>query len=129
MGVKNIRVVVDDFDGKELPEETVPIRVRVGRLAWNLYLSEANERKLQGALAPFVKDAETANLSDPAPRLRHSGGKTLAQQKDAKDAQRAEIEAFAKSNKLSLPGIRGRIRADLLEAYYKSNPKAERLFG
>jgi hypothetical protein len=126
MARKTIQIVTDDYSGEQLDAETAPIRVRVGRLAWNLYLSEDNERKLQDALAPFVKDAETANISDPSPRRGMS--KSAAGSAEQRKRQRAAIQAFAKSKKLKVPGDRGRIDASVAEAFYSSNPGEPPLF-
>lgn len=51
-------VLVDDLDGKELPEDTAPINLSYGNKRYALYLSDENHGKLLEALKPFIDDAE-----------------------------------------------------------------------
>lgn len=87
MPKKTITSLFDDLDGKELPEDTAPITLSMGRTTYNLYLSETNHGKLLKALDPFIKDAETVS-TNAAPR------KTAAASGADKEEQKA-IRAWA----------------------------------
>ena len=50
--------ITDDYDGKELPEDTPPLHLTIGRNGYVVYLSDENHGKLLAALEPFIKDAE-----------------------------------------------------------------------
>jgi Lsr2 len=126
MAIKTIHVIVDDYDGKELAEETKPIHVQVGRLAWDLYLSDANERKLQDALAPFVNGAVEATGRQTRGTRRTTVRK--ASTAEARRAQRAALQKWAKSKRLKVPGDRGRVDSNVAEAFYAAHPEETRHF-
>lgn len=68
-------VLVDDYDGAELPEDTAPVHLSFGRTAYSLYLSEDNYGKLLEVLNPFIEGAETtgSTASTSAPKKASSG--------------------------------------------------------
>ena len=51
-------VLVDDLDGTELPDDTRPINLTLGRSSYSLYLSDDNHAKLLEAVGPFIENAE-----------------------------------------------------------------------
>lgn len=117
-------VLVDDLDGKELPDDTDPIRLSLGRTTYNLYLSETNHGKLLKALEPYIEGAETTDTrTAPTPRASSSTAKhdkerlkairewAIEQKVEYKDAQ---------GNTKTL-GERGRIPTEIVEAYEKAH--------
>ena len=56
-------VLVDDFDGKELSDDTQPVNLSLGRTTYRLYLSEKNYGKLLDAVNPFIENAETVQAA------------------------------------------------------------------
>jgi hypothetical protein len=112
-------VLLDDFDGKELPDETSPVRLSLGRTTYNLYLSEKNHGKLLETLEPFVKDAETQKSSVT---LTPSSGKPSAADKE--DQKNARAWAIASGFKYTNAageektlGDRGRIPDAVMEGW------------
>jgi hypothetical protein len=103
-------VLVDDYTGKELPENTTALRLSLGRKAWNLYLGDKSLEALYGALEPFTKDAESA-----------TGAVAQGSQKADKERTRA-IREWAQANNVKQPngkplGDRGRIPQEVVDAY------------
>jgi len=56
----------DDFDGKELPAGTEPLRLSLRDTTYQLHLSEENHGKLREALEPFTANAK---IEDPTRRM------------------------------------------------------------
>lgn len=117
-------VLLDDFDGKELPDETEPVNLSMGRTTYMLYLSETNHGKLLKALDPFIKDAETtATRTAPAPA---KAGKAAS----AHDKERMKaIREWAREQGIKYKnaqgeettlGERGRIPQEIIDAYDKA---------
>jgi hypothetical protein len=111
-------VLLDDYDGKELPEDTSPVTLSLGRTTYNLFLSEANHGKLLEALEPFIKDAEKAGTQN-----------RTAPSSSAKSADKDKLKAVrewaqstgykytnAKGEETTL-GDRGRIPQEVVDAY------------
>lgn len=73
-------VLVDDLTGDQLPEDTEPVNLSLGRTTYTLYLSEDSHGKLLEALEPFISDADTAEVapsrSTGAPRASKSAAAT-----------------------------------------------------
>ena len=113
-------VLVDDYDGKELPDDTSPVRLSLGRTTYDLYLSEDNHGRLLEALNPFIEGAETS--SSTAARVQRAG--TGDKEKLKKVREWAQATKFtyknAKGEDTTL-GDRGRIPAEVIEAYDKAN--------
>ena len=119
------QVLIDDYDGAELPEDTSPVRVQVGDAAYDLYLSDTSRVALDEALADFISDAEPADDA-PAPKKRAASADP-----EAKRAQRDAIKQWVKGqNKkgkgFKVPGDQGRIAAEILDAYYAANREQPR---
>ena len=151
MPKKDVPVVYDDYDGKELPADTEPILLSLGRQRYRLYLSSENEGKLRDVLADFTKDADLAEdgtestgqkSSDSGAQrgdnFRLSGDASerfkadVARFAEAKKEQRKDIQEWARASDNfngSVPGDKGVIKSDLLAAYYKDNPEAQHYFG
>jgi hypothetical protein len=66
MGVKNVQIITDSFDEKQLPEETKPITITVGKRSWDLYLSDDNAGKFYDQLDKWTKN-EPEKTSGSAP--------------------------------------------------------------
>lgn len=134
-------VLVDDYTGEELPSDVKPTALTVGRTSYNLYLSDESLTKLYDAIEPFTHEAERADTvpqaapASPGTRRRRTPDEIAEAErvKEARAQQRVEIQewatkANAKGSEFTVPGDRGRISGDLLEAFYASRKKAERLF-
>lgn len=107
-------VLVDDYDGKELPSDTTPLRLALGRRAYSLYLSEKSLEALYAALEPFTKDAESDTTAAPKASQKVSRERTAA------------VRAWAQANKVLQPngkplGDRGRIPDEIFAAYDADN--------
>lgn len=118
-------ILLDDLDGKELPDGTQPIRVALGRRSWNVYLSDDNQKKLYDALEPFTKDAEPADTTRelPAPRRRR-GNRSLGSDDGQSNAK--EVRQWAQANNIKDDrgrpvGDRGRIRPEIFTAWEEAN--------
>lgn len=98
-------VLVDDLDGKELPDDTQPIKLTLGRTSYRLYLSDANHAKLLEAVTPFIEDAER----DEAPR---TSGRSASRPK----SDTAAIRYWAKENGHKV-GEKGRINKSIVDAW------------
>jgi hypothetical protein len=57
--VRTVQVVEDSIDGKPLPEDPQPLMISLGRLSWQLFLSDANREKVLWTSIP----ASTAKLT------------------------------------------------------------------
>lgn len=115
-------VLVDDLDGSELPEDTAPIRLSLGRTTYDLYLSEKNHGKLMEAVGPFIENAETSS-TPTAPKS--SGAKPAAdKERLAKIRTWAQSSGFKYKNaageEVTL-GDRGRIPDAVVQAYDEAN--------
>lgn len=133
-------VYVDDLTGKELAEDTQPIRLSLGRRTWTLHLSDDSTTKLYEALEPFTKDADSVEgmqASQSAPAASSGSGKRtrrtaeeVAREEAAREekaAQRDQMRKWAeeensKGSDYKVPGDRGRIQAALVEEFYNAHP-------
>lgn len=115
-------VLVDDYDGKELPEDTQPVQLSLGRTTYNLYLSEDNHGKLLEVLDPFIKDAETASsTTTTVTRTTRSGSDKEKLKQVRAWAQSTNFKyKNAKGEEVTL-GDRGRIPQEVIDAYEKAN--------
>lgn len=117
-------VLVDDYDGKELPDDTQPVQLSLGRTTYSLYLSEDNHGTLLELLEPFIKDAETVS-SGPASRTpaRSSSG-SADKEKMKKVREWAQATGFTFKNaagESKTLGDRGRIPDEVVAAYDAAN--------
>lgn len=103
-------ILIDDFDGKELPEDTKPIRLSIDRKTWAVYLSDDNYGKLLEALEPFIKDAEQGTNQQAPSQPKNDRARTQA------------IREWAQANDIKQPngkplGDRGRIPDEIVKQY------------
>jgi hypothetical protein len=57
--------ILDDRDGKPLPDDVEPIDLALEGVRWRLYLSDENKEELRSFIADFTKDAEPAATFRP----------------------------------------------------------------
>lgn len=110
-------VLLDDYDGAELPDDAAPITLSLGRTTYSLYLSEDNHGKLLEAIDPFIKTAETLTST---PRAA-APARAKAANDDNRNARKWAIETGfkyenASGEKVTL-GERGRIPDAVMEAW------------
>lgn len=118
-------VLVDDYDGKELPEDTSPVSLSLGRTTYHLYLSEANHGKLLETLEPFIKDAEKASAPTTTARSstpKSGAGTDKEKLKAVREWARSVNYMYknAKGEDVTL-GDRGRIPDVVVKAYEEAN--------
>ena len=119
-------VLVDDYDGKELPEDTSPVSLSLGRTTYNLYLSDKNHGKLLEVLEPFIKDAETSKVSAITSRGQAKALSAAGYDKEKLKKVREWAKATgytytnAKGEETTL-GDRGRIPEEVIKAYEDAN--------
>jgi hypothetical protein len=106
-------VLADDFDGKPLSDDTQPIQVSLGRKSWNVYLSDANTKKLYAAIEPFTKDADSTEVT-----VSRRRGASSSTRRDPEQTKAIREWANQNGHKVS---DRGRISAEVVEAYEKSH--------
>lgn len=117
---KVVSVIADDFDGKDLPEDTKPVVLSLERDAYNLYLSDENLGKLREALKPFTDGAEKASATARrSSGSASSGGFTV----NTYGYPVAEVRAWAIKNKKKaksgapITAATRRINQDIYDAY------------
>lgn len=98
-------VLADDLDGKPLPDDTTPIRLSLGRKSWDLYLSDANQKKLYDALNKFTDNAEVV------------GTQVSIVKPKTNPEQLKEIREWARGNGWPDLKDRGRIPEKAMDAY------------
>lgn len=110
---KQITQLVDDLDGAVLEAgEGSTIRFGLEGRSFEIDLSDANAEKLRAALAPFVAAGRSVAGTGRATSARRSSR--------SNGGELAEIRAWAQSNGYAV-GDRGRISAEVREAYAKAN--------
>lgn len=117
-------ILIDDYDGKELPDDTNPTRLMVDATNYIVYLSEENKTALFNTLDPFIKDAEvsTAPKAAPATRAKSTGSADLAKKKLVRKwAQDNSIKFKRADGTEGMLGDRGRIPDTIMEAYDKEH--------
>lgn len=117
MGVRTRIVVTDSFDGKELPEDTKPIKVQVGRRAWDLYLSDTNAGKFWSQLEKWTKDEPEQSAASTSVRSRSaaSSGVIIDPEQRRKIREWAQATGYKHNGKAI--GDRGRIPQEAINAY------------
>jgi len=102
-------ILIDDYDGKELPADTQPVRLSFGRKAYRLYLSDESLEAFYSALEPFIKDAEQDSQQQSVPQAKSDRARTKA------------IREWAQANNVKFNdkplGDRGRIPEEIVEQY------------
>lgn len=117
-------VLVDDLDGTELPEDTQPIHLSLGRTTYALYLSEKNHEKLLKAVTPFIENAETVSSSAGRSTAAPARASNTDKERNQKVRAWAQATGFkfknAAGEEVTL-GDRGRIPQEVYEAYDAAN--------
>ncbi|HET8896458.1 MAG TPA: Lsr2 family protein [Protaetiibacter sp.] len=118
MAKKTITILTDDLDGEELPAGSRSTRFALDGVEYEIDLSAANARELADALAPFIAagrrvggGARTASASRPRSRAKGADAERLA-----------AIRSWAQGNGYAV-GDRGRIKAEVVDAYDAANPR------
>jgi hypothetical protein len=115
-------VLVDDLDGKELPEGTKPVRLSVNGWAYDLYLSDDNTAKLMEAITPFTENAELVDDTPVPRRTSRAASADKEKMKAVREWAQATKYTYknAKGEDTTL-GDRGRIPQEVVDAYDKAN--------
>ncbi|MGH4016504.1 MAG: histone-like nucleoid-structuring protein Lsr2 [Pseudonocardiaceae bacterium] len=115
MAQKVTVTLVDDVDGGTA-EETVEFGI--DGVSYEIDLSEGNAGKLRDSLADFVSNARKAGgrrKASTSARRSSSGGRASVDRE-----QNAAIREWARKNGYNVSD-RGRIPAEVLDAYHKGN--------
>lgn len=108
MAMKTITILTDDLDGEELPAGTRSTRFALDGVEYEIDLGADNARALADALAPYIAAARRVGTATRSASPRRARGA---------DAERlAAIRAWAQQQGHPV-GDRGRIRAEVVEAY------------
>ena len=110
MARKVVVSLVDDFDGKSRAEETV--HFAVDGVAYEIDLSVRNAGKLRGVFEAWTPSARKVGR---VPR-----GRTVKPRSAGDGEDSAAIRKWAAKNGHKI-STRGRISADIIEAFHKSN--------
>ncbi|MBV7706515.1 Lsr2 family protein [Nocardia nova] len=111
MAKKVIVELIDDFDGKSTAEETVLFSL--DGVEYEIDLSTKNARKLRGVFEQWTGPARKVGRIS---RLKAKVGTRTAADKQ----QTGAIREWAKNNGYNVSS-RGRIQADIVEAYNKAS--------
>ncbi|HSX01917.1 MAG TPA: Lsr2 family protein [Candidatus Saccharimonadia bacterium] len=119
MAQKITEVRYDDLDGSEGAKTRT---FMIDGVTFQIDLTDANYRLLQGELAPFLENATRIRRPGPNRAVstdRYSGPTMThgAQQR----VKNHDIRAWARRNGHTVSRI-GRLPADVLAAYYKNHP-------
>ena len=125
--------LVDDINGTELTDDTGErINFSVRGVDYQIDLSAANVAKFEKALAPYLDAAtrvggrrsRTQKPAEPSSRAAKNGTPRGRAKKAGKSAstkeQLAAIREWAQDNGYDV-AARGRIKADIVEAYHAAN--------
>ncbi len=105
MSQKTVTLYTDDLDGKEIrPGKGGEVRFSVDSAHYVIDLSDSNNKKLLGALAPFI---DKARKDRPRGRVKKSTTAGISP---------AELREWARQNGFDVPE-RGRIPTQVREAY------------
>ncbi|GDY30785.1 histone-like nucleoid-structuring protein Lsr2 [Gandjariella thermophila] len=116
MAQKVTVTLLDDLDGSEA-EETVEFGL--DGVSYQIDLSSSNAAKLRDSLAKFVASARRAGGRKRAQGARPSGAKP-ARTAAADREQNQAIREWARKQGMQVSD-RGRIPADVLQAYHKQH--------
>lgn len=106
-------ILTDDIDGGEATET---VRFGLDGRDFEIDLSEANATKIRKALEPYVDVARKAGKGNK--------GASNGTPRPKSDKERMNnIRSWAKENNMETSS-RGRIKAEVVEAYEKANPGA-----
>ena len=114
-------VLLDDLDGSELPEDTSPVSLSLGRSTYNVYLSEQNYGKLIEALNPFIENAEKADTKPQSSGTKAKPASDDAEKERLKKARAWAIETGqtfkdAQGNDKAV-GVKGRLNSTVFDAW------------
>ena len=115
-------VLLDDYDGAELPDDTRPFHLGVGRTTYALHLSDDNHAKLLEVLTPFIENAETVNRTTPAPARQTASSDKEKMRKVRQWAQDTGFKFKRADGSETTLGDRGRIPQEVVDAYEEQNP-------
>ncbi|MDR7167284.1 hypothetical protein J2W56_001002 [Nocardia kruczakiae] len=111
MAKKIIVELIDDFDGKSKAEETVSFSLDGAE--YEIDLSTKNARKLRGVFEQWTGPAR--KVGRVSRKRAKTGTRTAADKR-----QTGAIREWAKNNGYNVSS-RGRIHADIIEAYNKAS--------
>lgn len=132
-------VLVDDLDGTELPDDTTPLRLTLGRTTYSLYLSDDNHAKLLEAVGPFIENADSESATTTAVKSAAKSAKGGADDQWSAEDKRAarywgietgfEYPDSRKKNKDGTPAMkkvpeRARLAREVLEAWEQAGSPA-----
>ncbi|TXK16401.1 Lsr2 family protein [Homoserinibacter sp. GY 40078] len=113
MAKKTITILTDDLDGGELPLGTRTTRFALEGVDYEIDLGPDNARALADALAPYVAAGRRVSGSTRASSSR-------SRSKGADAERLAAIRSWAQGAGYTV-GDRGRIKAEVVEAYERAN--------
>lgn len=105
---REIYEVIDDYDGKPLPEDTKPVTLSYNSKTYELHLSDANAKRLSDAVEKFVKNAQPTKSS--------RRGRSRSRSSSSSSSDLSAIRAWARENGYEV-SERGRIKSEVVEAY------------
>jgi hypothetical protein len=107
-------ILVDDLDGGSADET---VRFGIDGASYEIDLSNANASKLRESLKDYVsaarKSSSRSGQQQPRARAASGGG-------SSRNSESAKIRQWARDNGYSV-NSRGRIQAEIQEAYRKAN--------
>ena len=115
-------VVIDDLDGKELPESMEPMRLTWGSVSWDLFLSDKNQDKINEVITGWTQTAQTVRPATANPVAVRRRNKTAGPSLSDLDVTRAlfmehpAVKAWEQETGKGI-GERGRIPVAAIEAY------------
>lgn len=115
-------VVIDDLDGKELPDNTEPMRLTWGSVSWDLFLSDKNQDKINEVITSWTENAETVRPVATGPMTSRRRNKSAGPSLSDLNVSRTEfmahpaVKAWEKQAGKSI-GERGRVPVAAIEAY------------
>lgn len=121
--------LVDDINGTEITDDSGErINFSVRGVDYQIDLSAANVAKFEKALAPYLDAAtrvggrrtRTQKVAEPSSRAPKSGARGRGKKAASSKEQLAAIREWAQDNGYDV-AARGRIKADIVEAYHAAN--------
>jgi Lsr2 len=121
--------LVDDINGTEITDDSGErINFSVRGVDYQIDLSAANVAKFEKALAPYLDAAtrvggrrtRTQKVAEPSTRSTKSGTRGRGKKAASSKEQLAAIREWAQDNGYDV-AARGRIKADIVEAYHAAN--------
>ena len=113
MATKTTTVLIDDLDGKSIPEGTPTINFAYKGVSYSIDLTPANSEKFDAALAPFIAKARKGGRGTGA----KSGTSTPSD-----PARLAAIREWAAKNGIEVNPV-GRIPKATVEAFHAAQGK------